>query len=899
MKWFTLDTGRPDLDAEVDEEIRFHFDTTIAELMANGMGEAAARAEAERRFGSRARYRDRMLEQDASREGRVRRRERLEAVWQDARLAVRSLAREPGLVLTIVLMMGLGIGANATMVGLVDRLLFRPPAHVADAEQVVQLSLTEEHPVFGSFTNVGIAWPDYELARSVPSFSEVAAFYTAPLVLGRGLEARRVTASMASATFFPLLGVRPLLGRFYTEAEDRLGSGSPVVVVSDRFWRRELGSDPAALGTSLQFGNTHFTIIGVAPGGFTGIELNAVDAWLPVGAGAREFLGPDEEWRTTRNWQWVRVIGRLGNGVRRETVQAELTTKYRAETAGDSDRNQKARFGLHSVIAGRGPEAPRSTRVALWLAAVSFAMLLITCANVANLLLARGARREREIAVRLALGSRRRRLIFNLLLEAGLLAGMGAMLSLLLAHWGGLAIRTFLMPEFDWSGPPLDGRVIVIALAATVLTVLLAGLVPALQASRPDLTSSLKAGSQGAGRSRGQARLRRSLLVFQTALSVVLLVGAGLFVRSLRQVVNLDLGFEPRGLLVARFNLRGSALLSRDARAELVTRLHPESKAIPGVVSSSIGILVPFSSSYSTSLRLPGRDSAPVLPTGSPTFSGVSPDFFVTTGMRLVRGRAFTEGDTETSSAVMIVNQTMARTYWPGEEAIGRCVFIGSDSLAPCSEVVGVVADSKTQDLRQDPRMQFYVPEKQAPTIGLTSDRSLFLKVRGNPSAMVEPIRRALTQAAPQVTWVNVTPMESLLQPHIQPWRLGASMFGIFGLLAALVAAVGLYGVLAYSVATRTREFGIRGALGASTGTITSQILREGVRLTALGLAIGLLLALGGSRWVASLLFETSPRDPLVLGSVGLVLLLTAVVASLLPARRAGRVAPAEALRGE
>jgi putative ABC transport system permease protein len=898
MKWFTLDTGRPDLDAEVDEEIRFHFETTIAELMASGMDEAAARAEAERRFGSRARYRDRMLEQDASREGKVRRRERLEALWQDARLAVRSLAREPGLVLTIVLLMGLGIGANATMVGLVDRLLFRPPAHVADAGRVVQLSLTEKHPIFGTFTNTGLAWPDYLLARGTAGFGHTGAFYTTPLVLGRGAEARLVTVTAATASFFPLLGAQPLSGRFFTEEEDRIGAGSPVVVISERFWRRHFGGSPAALGTSLQLGSTLFTVIGVAPGGFTGIELNAVDAWVPLAAGAPEMLGPSTEWSGTRNWQWVRVIARLRPDARPEAVQPELTSRYKVEIASDPGLNQDAHFGLHPVIAGRSPEAPRSTRVAIWLSAVSFAMLLITCANVANLLLARGARREREIAVRMALGSRRRRLVFNLLLEAVFLAGMGAALALLLSHWGGLAIRRFLMPDIDWSGPPLDGRVLAIALIATLMTVLLAGLVPALQTSRPDLTGSLKAGSQGAGRSRGHARLRRSLLVFQTALSVLLLVGAGLFVRSLNRVVNLDLGFDPSGLLVASVETRGSDL-TRQQRAALVERIHREALTFPGVASSSIGISVPFQTRYSTRLRLPGRDTVPVLPTGSPNFSAVSPEFFATTGIRILRGRAFTPADGETSPPVMLVNQTMAKTYWPGEEALGKCVLIGGDSLPPCAEVVGVVNDANTQELKQEPTMQFYVPVKQAERLNLSTDRNLFFRVAGNPEQMVQPIRRAIIQAAPEVSWASVRSMESLLQPHMQPWRLGASMFGIFGLLAALVAAVGLYGVLAYSVATRTREFGIRGALGASTGTITSQILREGVRLTALGLAIGLLLALGGSRWVASLLFETSPRDPLVLGSVGLVLLMTAVVASLLPARRAARVAPAEALRGE
>ncbi|HEX9894807.1 MAG TPA: FtsX-like permease family protein, partial [Gemmatimonadales bacterium] len=577
---------------------------------------------------------------------------------------------------------------------------------------------------------------------------------------------------------------------------------------------------------------------------------------------------------------------------------AELTTAYRAEIASDPDRNQNSTFNLHPVIAGKGPEAPRSTQVTIWLAAVSVVVLLITCANVANLLLARGARRQREIAVRLALGSRRRRLVAELLLEVIILAVAGGVLALLVAYWGGAAIRSFLLPDIDWVGSPLDGRVAAVTWLATLLTIVVAGLVPAIHGSRPDLNQSLKSGSQASGRDPRQARLRRTLLVAQTALSVVLLMGAGLFVQSLRNVVDLDFGFEPRGLLVATADVAGSGL-TREQRAQLATRLLEEVRRFPGVTSASLGMAIPFQTRYSTRLRLPDRDSVPRLPTGNPSYNVISPEFFATTGMRLVVGRTFSATDAEGSAPVMIVNETMARTYWPGEPAVGHCVMIGDDSVPPCAEVVGVVEDSRRAELREDPIMQYFVPVTQASGLGMSFDRTLYLKVAGSTDQMVEPIRRAMISAAPEVAWANVTPMESFLEPHLQPWRLGASMFGIFGLLALIVAAVGLYGVMAYSVATRTREFGVRGALGASAGTIAGQVLSEGLRLTLLGLVIGGVAALGGAGLIASLLFDTSPRDPVVFATVTGALLLAAGVASLLPAVRAARIAPADALRTE
>jgi predicted permease len=408
----------------------------------------------------------------------------------------------------------------------------------------------------------------------------------------------------------------------------------------------------------------------------------------------------------------------------------------------------------------------------------------------------------------------------------------------------------------------------------------------------------LRTGSAGAGTSKRHHRFRRALLLAQTALSMVLLVGAGLFVRSLNKVLNLDLGFDRRGLVTAVIDLE-SGTYSRSDRAAIYNRAWRELKAFPGVRSVSLGIAHPFGTSMSTRVRLPGRDTVPRLPTAGPFYSGVTPDYFQTMDIALLRGRAFNDADLANSAPVMIVNQTMARTYWPGDEAIGQCVLIGEDSTARCAQVVGIVEDARRLGLVEKPMMQYYVPVEQSAGYGMAGDRVLFIKVSGDPEQMIEPIRKQLMNMAATLPWANVRSMDRTLEPHIQPWRLGAMVLSIFGALALLVAAVGLFGVLAYSVATRTHEFGVRGALGADRGRIVGLVLREALIITAIGLAIGAAGALALGRWAAPLLFETSPRDPLIIGGVALVMLVTAIGASVIPGLRAARVDPASALRSD
>jgi putative ABC transport system permease protein len=898
---FRLDKGSTDVVAEVDDELRFHFENTMSELKASGLSDADARAEAERRFGNLALTRERLIGIDESREDRARWRDRAGSLGQDLRHSLRSLAREPGFTFTVAITLALGIGANATMVGLVDRVMFRPPAHVVDADRLVRLSMTETNPRFGTWTNTGLAWPDYILSREQNVFASSAGYTDGTLTMGRGADARPVRASLVTANYFPTLGVQPFLGRFFSAEEDRVGGGPAVVVLGHRFWRTRFAARTNVLGESFRVGSQIFTVIGVTPEGFGGVDLSAAEIFLPIGSGGREFMGRDTEWETTRNWQWIRVIARLAPGVTPEAAATQLTASYRIAVVSDPDPNhdrQTNTFGTHPIAIGRSPDGPESARVTEWLAVVSILVLLIACSNVANLLLARGARRQREISVRLALGVRRRRLLGQLLLESAVLAVLGGALALLVVRWGGYAMRTFLLPDIDWVDDPLDLRTATFAAIATLLTVLLAGLTPALTASRGELSDVLRSSAQGAGTAKRHHRFRRGLLLAQTALSMVLLVGAGLFVRSLRNVLNLDLGFERRGLITAALELE-PFMYPPEARMRMYDRAREDLATLPGVLGVSLGIPVPFGTSYSTEVRLPGRDSVPRLRTAGPYYSGVTPDYFATMGISVIKGRGFTEADRKGTAPVMIVNGTMARTYWPGEEAIGKCVMLGSDSVPPCAEVVGIVEDARRMQLREEPMLQYYVPVDQSRSFGMSTDRTLFIRVAGDPERMIEPIRRTLMALDANLPWAAVRSMDTTLQPRIQPWRLGAMVLSVFGALALVVAAVGLFGVLAYSVATRTHEFGVRGALGADRGRLVGLVLREALIITAIGLAIGAVGALVLGRWTAPLLFETSPSDPAIIGGVAIVMLIVAVGASLIPGLRAARVDPATALRAD
>jgi len=825
-----------------------------------------------------------------------------DAAVHDLRYAWRQLGRSPLFATVAVVTLALGIGANATMFGVVDRLLLRPPAGVAAPERLTRIYVRERAPMFipgqEVLTTPVTTYPMITaLQQQVPSLDGVAGAYRRPYTLGRGAEAREVDVELVTANYFRVLGVRPARGRFFVPDEDRAPVGSLIAVVSHGFWRRQLGEASDVLGRTIALDGKTFTVVGVAPESFTGVDLENVDLWVPVSALAAASFGDD--WSTSPHSIWVRAIGRLAPGATPARVSAEATVVLRRAMRGWKQpwRDTLAAVVAGPIVAARGPgKALPEARVSLWLVGVAGIVLLVACANVATLLLARAAGRRREIAVRLALGVGRRRLVRQLLTETLLLATLAAAAALLVTHWGGAAVRTLLLPSVAWTGSPVDARAIAFTAAATLLTVLLAGLAPALRASATDVAGALAAGArQGGGR---RSALHAGLLVTQAALSVVLLVGAGLFVRSLHRVRAHDVGIDLPRVLLVRMDLERAGFAAPRVRAVYAAAAE-RARQIPGVERAALAAMsVPMQTGAALRTTIPGRDSLPALPNGGPYYGAVGTDYFAALGARVVRGRGITDADERLGARVAVVNETLARHYWPAESGspLGACVLLGSDST--CTEVVGVVQDIMLFRLVADERAQLYFPLTH-PAFPASAPGALLVRTYGEAASVTGPLRRALQALAPGMPYVDVRSFEELVAPQLQPWRLGATMFALFGGLALAIAAVGLYGVLAYTVSQRTHELGVRMALGATTRDVVGLVVRDGVRVAGVGLALGAAAALAAGRFVAPLLYETSPRDPVVLGAAAVTLLAVAVLASLIPARRAAHVEPSVALRGE
>ncbi|MFN8581155.1 MAG: FtsX-like permease family protein [Gemmatimonadaceae bacterium] len=539
--------------------------------------------------------------------------------------------------------------------------------------------------------------------------------------------------------------------------------------------------------------------------------------------------------------------------------------------------------------ADRGPNASSVSKVATWLGGMSLIVLLIACANVANLLLAHALRRRREIAVRLALGVSGVRLVSQLLTESVVLAVLGGVAGLAVAQWGGGALRTYLLDGSEAVSGFRDGRTVLFAAGATLAVGLLTGLAPVLQARRAQLTLDLKAGVREGTFTRSRTRV--SLLVLQCALSVLLLAGAGLFVRSVRNVRELRMGYDVDPVLLVDLNMRGEKLDSAQAVA-LRLRLLDATRSIPEAERASLQTAVPFWSTWSVGLFVTGIDTVARL--GQFNLNAVSPTYFATLGTRILRGRGIEPTDVGTSPRVLVVSEAMARTLWPGRDAIGQCIRVNADTM-PCSDVVGIAENIKSESLGADSGYYYYLPATQfQPQSG-----GLFVRVHGEARQHAEAVRRRLQREMPGASYVTVTPFRDIIGHETRSWELGATMFSVFGALALILAAVGLYSVIAYNVTQRTHELGVRVALGARGSHVIRLVVGDGLRVACVGVLLGLSATLVAARWLQPLLFQESAKDAAVLLSVVTALLLVACAASWLPARRAARVDPNVALRTE
>jgi predicted permease len=901
-RFFRLAITRPALtEQDVDAEIAFHLEARVAQLTARGMSADAARAEANRRFGDVELARHTLTSSATRRHTRMQLRELLGNVTQDFRYAARGMRKSPGFTAAVVLTLALGIGANATMFGVVDRLLLEPPAHLRAPNEVHRVYLTASGDNFGIMLGTNQSYRRYQdLVATVRSASQIAAYYESEPVFGIGEAARAERAGFVSASFWPLFGVQPALGRFFGPAEDQLPQGTPVAVLSYGYWQSHFGGARDVLGKPIRIGRSDYTIVGVTPSGFSGLSLRSIAAFVPLTAGAADVfteMGVGDRWKESYRVGWLQTLVRRKPNVSVEAASADLTNAYRRslEAQRPTERpgglpaadSLRARAELGSILRDRGPRRSQEATVAVWLVGVSVLVLLMACANVANLLVARAIRRRREIAVRLAVGVSRGRLLTQLLSESTLLAMAGGAVGVLVAQWGGGILRGVLLPDVEWTAAALDPRVVGVTVLLTLVAGLLTGLAPMRQVTRSDVISDLRSGGRGASL-RG-SRMRRGLLVLQGAISVVLLIGAGLFVRSFHNVRSLDLGFQPEQVMIAELSARGTPIDSA-RRIELMDRLRERALTVPGVQRAAQTLTIPFSIEWNQRLVVPGIDTASLRDLFY--LNPIGPDYFETMGTPLIRGRTITAADRSGGQPVAVLSQAAARKIWPSEDALGKCVKLEADG--PCHVVVGIAGDIRAE-FDEGPGRHVYLAAAQAPA----PDSRIFVRTRGEAGAQAEGLRRALQEVVPGFAYVSVQTLESIVAPRMRSWRLGATMFTIFGVLALVVAAVGLYSVVAYDVSQRTRELGVRVALGASAGTVLRLVVGEGVRVVTVGLVLGAAAAIMLASRVTPLLYDVSAKDPLTYAGVIVVLLAVAVVASLVPALRAARVDPNVALRAD
>ena len=692
-----------------------------------------------------------------------------------------------------------------------------------------------------------------------------------------------------------MLGLRPRLGRFYLPDEDGLANPAPVAVISEYFWQREYGGTSDVLGKELSLNGRTFTIVGVAPTGFRGTELNATDVWVPLGAmfGAPP-PGRDPWWRSP-GVNGFQIVLRAAPGTSEAELIPRLTHALRQPGIGyGQDTLAVAALGAVNVARGPGKKSTEM-KVATRLAGVAFIVLLVAVANVVNLLLARAVNRRREIAVRLALGISRGRLIRLLVTESVLLAVVAGGAALAAAWYGSAMLRTLLIPNVEWHGAPLHWRVLLFALGAALTAGIAAGLVPALQAASPDLTATLKAGARAGAGTTHRSRLRSFLVASQAALSVVLLVGAVLFVRSLHNVKAHDVGYAVDRLVfaTASYDSRDSV---RDALFPLRLReLEERVAAIPAVEGVALTSMRPKWGMSFERYHIEGDTAGRRLPAG--IYTAVSPSFFTTTGTKLLRGRSFGEAGDGEAAFPVVVNEAMARGLWPGLDPIGRCVRF-REPTAPCATVVGVAQNAILTSIDEEPQPQFYLSLEQLP-MKIFSAPEIIVRTDPRQMAGVQVALRQLLRAEFPGAIPRINTMKDAMAPEYRPWDLGAKLFTLFGLLALLVAAIGTYSTVAYTVSQRTHEFGVRVALGARAADVIRLVVAEGLRTALIGTAAGVVLALAAGRAVAALLYGIGPRDPATLAVVAVVLLVIVVLASVVPAWRAARADPVEALRTE
>jgi predicted permease len=821
----------------------------------------------------------------------------VDILLQNIRYAIRALAKTPGFTLVAVLTLALGIGANTSVFTLVNAALFRKvPA--PRPEELVWVAGTREpgrseRPVsYRRYFSV----PEFRDYRDqLTSLASIAAYQDIPLALGSGGEPERVTGLIASGGYFEVLQLRPAAGQFFTAADDQPGA-TPVVVLSYALWQRRFGGASDIIGRDVILNGRPFVVAGVAPAGFTGVELSdrSIAMWVPLATIA--IAMPDNaRLIEERNAGWLRVIGRLKPGT--SVAQADAQTRtIAAQLPQPFESNEPFGARIVPLAGGLDPSNQQEALpVFVLLMAVPALVLLIACANVANLMLARATARRREIGIRLALGASRGRLLAQLLTESLVLALIAGGVAMVLAFWlnDALIAVSQIPPEVAIALTP-DIRVLLFTGAVAIAAGVFFGLVPAWSASRPNLVPALKDEGGGLGRHARRSRLVSLFVVAQVAMSLVLLVTAGLFLRSLGKALRVDPGVDTQNAVAVSFDLR---IQGYDAAQQGVfyARLLERVRGLPGVAAASLASPQPLGQRLiNTTVVAEGwAPDAHSIQTG---YASTWPDYFKAVGTPLLRGRDFTTHDVKGAVPVAIVNETLARRLWPDQDPLGKRLRITWGDDEPFLEVVGVAKDGKYHELTERPRGFLYVPERQGAVL---SDITLLVRSASDPRPMIPALGEAIHALDRNLPLFQIVTLEDALRERLDKERGASAVLGVFGGLALLLAALGLYGVMAYAVTQRTREVGVRMALGAASQQVLRQFVGEGLRLAAVGIAIGLVLGVALTRVISQFLYGITATDALTFALCAAVLGAVAALASFVPARRAAKVDPMVALRYE
>ncbi|MFL6463730.1 MAG: ADOP family duplicated permease [Bryobacteraceae bacterium] len=885
-------------DKEREQEITAYIELETSDNIARGMPAEAARYAALRKFGNTTLIREEIYNMNSI--------GLLEALWQDLRYGARGLRLSLGFTTVAVLSLALGIGANTAIFQLLDavRLRLLP---VKDPQQLMEVIIINFHQATGNFTGrrSNLTNPQWEQIRARQQvFSGIAAWGNKTFNLAPSGEAQNVEGLFINGDFFNTLGVPAVLGRVFTAADDRRGCGSSGAVISYAFWQRKFGGEAEALGRKLMLNGHPFEIVGVTPANFFGVDVgHRFDVAVPICS--EPLLEPGRDALDKRHYWWLAAIGRLKPGVSIAAAQAHLKTISPAifqatisPTYSPEDVGNYLKFQLGASPAGSGVSSIRKTYEAPLILLLSTAglVLMIACANLANLMLARASVREREIAVRLAIGASRLRLILQLLSESLLLALIGAALGAALAQ----ALGRFLVSFISSAGQPLflelspDWRVLGFIAALAILTCLLFGLTPALRVTNTTPSAAMKTGGRGITASRERFGLRRLLVISQVALSLLLLVGALLFVRSLTNLLTLDAGFQQNGILITSLDMRESGF-STDRQRVMNQDILEHLRRTPGVKSAAIVSITPVNgSTWNERVMLEGKENQKEIV----NFNRVSDGFFKTLGIPQLAGRDFNTNDTPASPKVAIVNEAFARKFTGGTNPIGKRFRIqGSPGVSePFYEIVGLVKNTKYRDLREEFAPIVFEPESQieepngTPSFFIRSDISL--------SALTSSVKRVINETNPSIT-LSFKVFKTDVREGLLRERLMATLSSFFGFLAVTLATVGLYGVIAYMVTRRRNEIGIRMALGADRSAVIAMVIREAAMLLLIGLLVGTVLALFAARAVSSFLFGLKSWDPASLVIAIAALASITLIASYVPALRAARLDPMTALREE